>query len=317
MELSQIRSYHKGEAVASYLLIQDIHKRRTKDGKPFIDFTFTDTSGKISGKWWDVEDVSHLEEGIPVGVRATVDEFQGKLQLNIEKLVPIKDDAKGFSWDLLIPQTDKNIDAMWNDILQIVEGVKNPYIRKLLDEMIIKDAERLKIWPASMILHHAVRGGLLEHLHGMLNAAIPAAKHYELDLDVVICGILLHDIGKLDELSGFPGNRYTDEGNFTGHIAIGYYQARKVMEAIKSFPPLLMQKIGHIILSHQGEYEYQSPKKPAFPEALFIHYIDELDARMYMMNHFIEEAESGEWTGNRNYFKVALFREIEYDKQEE
>ncbi|MDZ7797860.1 MAG: HD domain-containing protein [Candidatus Marinimicrobia bacterium] len=312
--LSTIRSFKANEEVRAYLLLREKHLRLTRDGKPYLDVLLSDRSGMIIGKIWehagDIEPM--IEIGSPVGVRAFVEEFRGRKQLNITRIVPVNEEdfsSKGFSWELILPHTGQNPEKMWRFVEKHIKKVENPWIMSLLQLLIVKNRSKIMKHPASLRLHHAVIGGLLEHLVYMLNLGVRAAKQYSMDRDLVIAGILLHDIGKLKELSGYPNNIYTDEGNFLGHVIIGCEMLEKAISGIKGFPEELANKLKHIILSHQGEYEYQSPKKPAFPEALLVHYLDELDARMDMMKNAIsQELDEGDWTSLKNYFHVPLYK---------
>ncbi|MFO7841913.1 MAG: HD domain-containing protein [Fidelibacterota bacterium] len=312
--LSTIRSFKANDEVRAYLLLREKNLRLTREGKPYLDVLLSDRSGMIIGKIWehagDIEPM--IEIGSPVGVRAFVEEFRGRKQLNITRIVPVNEEdfsSKGFSWELILPHTEQNPEKMWRFVEKHLKKVENPWLISLLQLLIVKNRSKIMKHPASLRLHHAVMGGLLEHLVYMLNLGVRAAKQYSMDMDLVIAGILLHDIGKLEELSGYPNNVYTDEGNFLGHVIIGCEMLEKAISGITDFPEELANKLKHIILSHQGQYEYQSPKKPAFPEALLVHYLDELDARMDMMKNAIsQELDEGDWTSLKNYFHIPLYK---------
>ena len=312
--LSTIRNFKKNEEVRAYLLLKEKHLRLTRDGKPYLDVILSDKSGTIIGKIWEHagEIEPMIETGAPVGVRAIVEDFRGNRQLNIKRIVPVNEEdfaSKGFSWELILPQSESNSDKLWKFIEKSIAKVNNPHLLELIQLLIVDNRSKILKHPASLRLHHATMGGFLEHLTYMLNLGIHAAKQYKLDQELVITGILLHDIGKLDELSGYPNNIYTDEGNFLGHVVLGYNMVDKAIATIKGFPEDLSLKIKHILLSHQGQYENQSPKKPAFPEALLIHYLDELDARMDMMKTAINlELDDGDWTSLKNYFRIPLYK---------
>ena len=312
--LSTIRSFKANQEVRAYLLLKEKHLRLTRDGKPYLDVMLADKSGTIIGKIWEHagEIEPMIETGAPVGVRAIVEEYRGKRQLNIKRIVPVNEEdfaSKGFSWELILPQSEKNTEKLWRFVEKSIEKLKNPHLMTLLQLLIIDNQGKILKHPASLRLHHATMGGFLEHMVYMLNLGMHAAKQYKLDQELVITGILLHDIGKLDELSGYPNNIYTDEGNFLGHVVMGYNMVDKAIATIPEFPADLALKLKHILLSHQGKYENQSPKKPVFPEALLIHYLDELDARMDMMKTAIsQELDDGEWTSVKNYFRVPLYK---------
>ncbi len=312
--LSTVRSFKANQEVRAYLLLKEKHLRLTRDGKPYLDVILSDRSGTIIGKIWEHagEIEPMIETGAPVGVRAIVEEYRGNRQLNIKRIVPVNEEdfsSKGFSWELILPKSEKNSEKLWRFIEKTIDKMNNPHILALLQLLIVDNRAKILKHPASLRLHHATMGGFLEHTVYMLNLGIHAAKQYKLDQELVIAGILLHDIGKLDELSGYPNNLYTDEGNFLGHVVMGYNMVDKVIATIPEFPADLALKLKHILLSHQGEYENQSPKKPVFPEALLIHYLDELDARMDMMKTAInQELDDGEWTSVKNYFRVPLYK---------
>jgi len=312
--LSTIRNFKTNEEVRAYLLLKEKHLRLTRDGKPYLDVILSDRSGTIIGKIWEHagEIEPMIETGAPVGVRAIVEDFRGNKQLNIKRIVPVNEEdfaSKGFSWELILPQSESNSDKLWKFIEKSMAKVNDPYLSELLRLLIVDNRSKILKHPASLRLHHATMGGFLEHMTYMLNLGIHAAKQYKLDQELVITGILLHDIGKLDELSGYPNNLYTDEGNFLGHVVMGYNMVDKAIAKIKGFPDDLALKIKHILVSHQGEYENQSPKKPAFPEALLIHYLDEMDARMDMMKTAIsQELDDGDWTSIKNYFRIPLYK---------
>ncbi|MCK4530306.1 MAG: HD domain-containing protein, partial [Candidatus Marinimicrobia bacterium] len=298
----------------AYLLLKEKHLKLTRDGKPYLDVILSDRSGTIIGKIWEhageIEPI--IETGSPVGVRAIVEEYRGNRQLNIKRIVPVNEEdfaSKGFSWELILPKSEKNSEKLWRFVEKTIDKVNNPHILAILQLLIIDNRGKILKHPASLRLHHATMGGFLEHMVYMLNLGIHAAKQYKLDQELVIAGILLHDIGKLDELSGYPNNLYTDEGNFLGHVVMGYNMVDKAISGLHDFPDELALKLKHILLSHQGAYENQSPKKPVFPEALLIHYLDELDARMDMMKTAInQELDDGEWTSVKNYFRVPLYK---------
>ena len=158
-------------------------------------------------------------------------------------------------------------------------------------------------------MHHNYRSGLLEHTLSMIKIGESLAVHYNVDKDLLMTGIFLHDIGKVKEITSEFEATYSDEGNLIGHIVLGRDIAVKAAEKIKDFPPELLQKVEHLILSHQGLYEWQSPKKPKFKEALLLHLIDNLDAKMNLMEKTIEEdVEEGKWTSRRNYFRIPLLK---------
>lgn len=320
--LSTIRSFKVNDEIRAYLLLKEKHLRLTREGKPYLDVLLSDRSGSITGKIWEHagEIEPMIETGSPVGVRAIVEDFRGRLQLNITRIVPVNEEdfaSKGFSWELILPHTEKNPDKMWKFVEKTINKINNQWLISLLQVLIVENQSKIMKHPASFRLHHATSGGFLEHLVYMLNLGQHAAKQYKLDTDLVVAGILLHDIGKLNELSGYPDNNYTDEGQFLGHTALGYSMVEKAIAGIPDFPEELHLKIQHIMLSHHGLYEYQALKKPAFPEALLIHYLDEMDVRIDMMKNAInQELDDADWTSMNNYFRIPLYKK-QTEKHEE
>ncbi len=314
--LKQISNFKANETVAAVLIIREMSVRLTRDGKPYLDVVLGDMSGVINGKVWDrgKEIAENLKVGMPVGVRALCEEYQGSAQLIISSLKPLNAhdlEQLNISWENLYPVTPKDRSIMWDSIRTAIDGLTDEWLKKLVKQIFADNEKKIKSHPASLKLHHAYVGGFLEHTYNMLVLAESAAQLYHVDRDLLISGILLHDIGKLEELNGYPDNFYTDKGNLLGHTVQGFSLVRDTIRKIPGFPDILAGKIEHIILSHQGEYEYQAPKKPAFIEALLVHYIDETDARMNMMKQIVnDDISEGIWTSNRNYFKIPLLKEI-------
>lgn len=322
-KLRTIKEYENQDEVWSYLLLKSKNLRLTRGNKLYLDIFLSDATGMISGKIWDnakkIND--KIDVGMAVGIKAIVEEYNEKNQLNIEKIVGIKESEfadKGFSWKLLLPTTEKNVDQLWQNIQKAIENISNPFLKELVKKIYYQNKDDILKFPASMKLHHAFVGGFIEHIESVLRMGLIAIKNYKVDKDLIVTGILLHDIGKLKELSGFPNNIYTDEGNFLGHIVIGYSMIQNMIKKIDDFPEELAFKIEHIILSHQGKYEYQSPKKPAFPEAIIVHYLDELDARMNMYNQAVEnDIGDNNWTSLSNYFRVPLYKKNHKENEKE
>jgi len=313
--LKKISEFKANETVASVLIIREMSVRLTRDGKPYLDLVLGDMSGLINGKVWDrgKETAENLKIGMPVGIRGLCEEYQGNAQLIISSLKPLSaEDLEqlNMSWENLYPVTQKDRSFMWETILKTIKSMNDPWLKELVSLIYSKNENQIKRHPASLKLHHAFIGGFLEHTYNMMVLAEAVAPLYEADRDLLISGVLLHDIGKLEELNGYPDNFYTDEGNLIGHTVQGFSLVRDTIRSISGFPESIAGKIEHIILSHQGEYEYQAPKKPAFAEALLVHYIDETDARMNMMKQILkDDLSEGTWTSNRNYFRIPLLKE--------
>lgn len=315
MERKFICDFQENMTVSAFFVVFSKDIRKTKTDKEYLDLTLMDKSGVINAKIWDNIDSASpkFEKGDPVAVKAFVSSFNNELQLKIEsirRVIPEQDRDFGFNLDDLIPSTKKDVQVMWTDIQQGINSIKNKYIQQLVRLIYSENEETIKTHPASMILHHAFRGGLLEHIHSMLNIAKGICQNYsDLDCDLIISGVLLHDIGKLKELQPGLATSYTDSGNFVGHIIIGRDIILEAISKIDGFPELLKLKMEHIILSHQGKLEWQSPKEPMFPEALLVYFIDEIDTRINQMKREIEsDVTDGNWTNKNNYFHRPLFK---------
>ncbi len=310
-----IKDLKSGDTVAGYFGILQKAQKITRQDKPYLDLILVDKSGRISAKMWDnVEQVTDdIVEGRAVAVKGRVDTYNEQLQLVVKDIRLVdeeRDKAFGFSFDDIIQTTQKDIAAMWRNIRQAIDSIQNSYLKQVVDNIFTKYAAKIKIFPASMILHHSYRGGLLEHLQAMVTHGETLCKIYtQADRDLVITGVLLHDIGKLNELEPGITTNYTDAGNFIGHLVLGRDIFLHAAAEIEDFPEELKYKIEHIILSHQGRMEWASPKEPQFLEALLVYYIDEMDTRINQLQRAIESDESeGNWTTKKNYFKRPLYK---------
>ncbi len=315
MERKFIRDFQENETISSFFVVFSKDLRKTKADKEYLDLTLMDRSGTVNAKIWDNVEIfaPRFEKGDAVAVKASVTSFNNDLQLKIDdirRVIPEQDRAYGFDLTNLIPTTDKDIEQMWREVLESIETLENPYLKRLTQAIYREHEEALKLHPASMILHHAFRGGLLEHTHSMLKMAEGICGNYsDLDRDLVISGVLLHDIGKLQELEPGLSTSYTDCGNFIGHVVLGRDMLREAIAKIENFPEILQLKMEHIILAHQGKLEWQSPREPLFPEALLVYYIDEIDTRINQMKREIEtDTTEGNWTNKNNYFHRALYK---------
>ena len=314
MKLSNIKSFKKDTQIQGFFMVREKHRRVTRTERPYLQLVLQDRTGSIEAKIW--EDVPAFEktfvQGDAVVVKGRVTTFRDKLQLEVEDIgiaTPEKHAAYGFDPLDLLPATLKDIDEMWSEITAQIRGMRNKYLRQLVGRLYRANAAVIKTHPASMTLHHAIYGGFLEHVHSMAHLAPILANHYNLDDDLLLAGVLLHDIGKVRELQPVTQPGYTNEGQLIGHIVIGYEMVKDTIAEIKGFPDELAMKIEHMVLAHQGKYEWQSPKRPKFAEALLLHHLDELDARMHMIQEVLDkDPESGSWTNRYNYFHLAMLK---------
>src|SRR5579859_2158112 len=266
-----------------YLVLSKQH-RTTRNAKPYISLILGDNSGQIEARIWDPLDTRIAPEfakGDVVKVRGCSSKFEGVLQLKIDllrKLAPSEFDRAD-----LLPATTYNIDSLWEQLEHSVASFTDPHLQRLVVTILAVPSVREAFIeaPAAKQLHHAFLGGLLEHVVSLLGLAEKVVPHYPILMrDLVLTGIILHDIGKIHELAWSTGFEYTLEGQLLGHIQIGSAMIEKTIDSLPDFPPRLKTLVLHMILSHHGKLEFGSPKLPMIPEALMLNFLDDMDAKM-------------------------------------
>ncbi len=288
------------QAVTTYLLVQSKEVRFKRSGEPYLSLRLSDRSGRLEAKMWDgvAEVASSFERDDVVKVQGTVQLYRDRLQMTVQKLRPAQEDEIEIT-DYL-PRTERDVDEMFGVVRETVERMQNPHLRQLLESFLDDEtiASRFKTAPAAKTLHHAFLGGLLEHVVSLLNLARLTAGNYAfVDLELLQTGVILHDMGKIEELSYERAFGYTNEGQLLGHIIIVLRMLDQKVRQIPDFPPRWKMLVEHMILSHHGKYEFGSPKLPMFPEALMLNYLDDLDSKMESMRASLAESQtSGEWT---------------------
>jgi len=237
-----------------------------------------------------------------------VENYRNKLQLAIEKIRRAEESEVEVAD--FFAHTKESVEQLYATLVEIAAAMHNPWLRRLVESVVL-DAEmvpRLKRAPAAKVMHHAFFGGLLEHVISLCGLCRVVLSHYpEADPDLLIAGAILHDIGKLEELSYERSIGYTDEGQLLGHIMIEYEFVSKRIDAIEGFPAALKTLVQHMLIAHHGKYEFGSPKLPMFREALMLHYLDDLDSKMGAVRAALE-SDKGE--GNWTAFSGALERRI-------
>lgn len=303
--------------VTSFFLVCEKELRSTREGKPFLRLELSDRSGTIEARLWDnVETLAHVfDRDDIVKVQARVDNYKNKLQLVVEKLrraEPAEVDLADY-----FPHTVEDIEQLYGRLRKHVAAIKNPWLSRLVSGVVEDPAisPRLKRAPAAKMMHHAFLGGLLEHIVSLCDLGRLAAQHYpELDVDLLLTGAILHDIGKLDELCYERAIHYTDDGQLLGHIVLGLEQVTERMNGIEGFPSDCKTLVKHLLISHHGQYEFGSPKLPMFREALVLHYLDDLDSKMAAARAVLGAAGGEEgWTSfssalNRRLLRLDQFR---------
>lgn len=312
--IMQISNFKEGKNIRGFFLCVEKHIRQARTGDLYLDLILRDKTGQINAKLWN--NVADFQDKFAAGdavvVAAQVEVYLDKLQLNIKKInsATVQSYGKyGYDPGLIVPSAKADPNEMWKEIVAYIKMIKNKYLKTLVSSIYKKYKKSLLTHPASVVMHYNYRSGLLEHTLSMVKIGKNLADHYAIDRDLLLTGIFLHDIGKVKEITSELEAAYSDEGNLIGHIVLGRDIVIEASKKIKGFPTDLLKKIEHMILSHQGQYDWQSPKKPKFKEALLLHMIDNLDAKMNLIEKAIEEdVEEGDWTSRRNYFRVPLLK---------
>lgn len=273
-----------GQAVASPFLVCEKEIRTSaRSGASWLQLELGDRTGCISAKMWEnfLPLAETFDAGDVVQIRGRVKLYNNRLEVTLEQIIPVPENA----YDLIdfLPHTKYDVDVMYGRLLAAAEAMSNPWLRQLVLN-VIEDttiAPKLKRAPAAMTMHHAFLGGLLEHIVSLVGLASAMSTHYpELDADVLLTGVVLHDIGKVDELRYAREIDYTTEGRLLGHIMLGVGMVRDRIKAIPGFPAALAVMVEHLILSHHGSLEFGSPSVPQTREAVALHFIDDLDSKM-------------------------------------
>jgi 3'-5' exoribonuclease len=309
-----------GQTVSSLFLVREKEIRTSaRTGTSWLQLELADRSGTISAKMWD--NYAALAEAFErddiIQIRGRVKLYNGRKELTLEQIIP----AAERDYDLgdFLPHTKYDVERLYADLRSAVAGMKNPWLKQLLASVVDDPAIApwLKRAPAAMTMHHAYLGGLIEHIASLIGLAGVVAAHYpEIDRDLLLTGVVLHDIGKLDELQYARGISYSDEGRLLGHIMIGVALVQEKCRAIPGFPAPLAVLVEHLILSHHGSHEFGSPSLPQFPEAVVLHFIDDLDSKMAAMCASLEAAAAGPgvdlWSERNPSLRRALLLKDKY-----
>lgn len=278
----------------------------TKNGKPYDNVILQDKTGTIDAKIWDPNNAGIEEFDVLnyIEVHGDVISFQGALQVNVKRVRCCKEGE--YDPAQYLPVSSKNIDAMMKELLEYIESIQNTYLKELLKEFFVKDEQFVKAFrnsSAAKTIHHSFMGGLLEHTLSVTKLCDYYCGQYPLlKRDLLISAAICHDIGKTRELSLFPENDYTDDGQFLGHIVIGTEMVGEKIRKISGFPKILENELKHCILAHHGEYEFGSPKKPAIMEALALNFADNTDAKLQTFTELMNNATDTGWLGFNRLF---------------
>lgn len=297
-----IETLREGERINDVYLCKYKQSAVTKNGKPYENVILQDKTGTIDAKIWEpnsmgIDDFDMMDY---VAVVGDVSNFQGALQVSIKRVRKVREGE--YDPANYLPVSEYDIEDMYKQLLTFVNGIKNPYLSKVAKHFFVDDVEfvkQFKFSSAAKSVHHGFVGGLLEHTLSVLKLCQFYVKQYPiLNEDLLYTAALCHDIGKIYELSAFPLNDYTDDGQLLGHIVMGCEMVGEQIRAIDGFPKKLGNELKHCILAHHGELEFGSPKKPALVEAVALNFADNTDAKMETMKEIFKAAgEQNDWLG--------------------
>jgi 3'-5' exoribonuclease len=294
-------SQQENKIVTSSFVVASKQVKAKKNGEPYLALILADRTGQIEAKMWDNVDefILAFEQDDFLKIKGLINKYKNRFQLTIHKLRRMEEGEIDFA-DYL-PKTTKDIGELWQTLAEFVATFQNPHLKALV-ELFMADAEiaeRYRNAPAAKTLHHAYIGGLLDHVVSLFRSCDLICRNYpQVNRDLLLTGAFLHDIGKLQELTYNRAFSYTTRGQLLGHMIIELEMLQAKLAKLPGFPAELKTLLEHMIISHHGQYEFGSPKLPMFPEALMLHYLDDLDSKMEAMRaHFEREAElEGPWT---------------------
>jgi 3'-5' exoribonuclease len=322
MKSPYVSELQPNQIVTATFLVQYKDIRQKKTGEPYLSLVLGDRTGEIDAKMWDnvSEVMDTFERDDFLKIRGLLQVHQNRLQLTIHKLQ--KQIGTDVDFTDYFPASLRHPDEMFADLMGVIAAVGNPYLRGLLTAM-MEDPEisRLyKIAPAAKSIHHAYIGGLIEHVLSLCSLAKLTAAHYpHVDCDLLMTGVVLHDVGKIYELTYDRSFGYSTEGQLLGHIIIALRMLDDKVRMVPGFPPKLRTLVEHLIISHHGELEYGSPKVPLFPEALLLHHLDNLDSKMESMRAFLQKDRhvEGCWTGYNASLERSVLKKQKFLDEEE
>lgn len=310
--MKYINELREGENIIEHYLCKSRQTMKSRNGKNYLSLKLQDKTGMVDAKVWDLNnDIQSFQENDFIKVDAFVTTFNNELQLNVKRIRRSREgeyDPADF-----VPSTDKNIDEMYDQLMGYIKTMKNPYLKKLLEEIFLRHpviSKEFKYHSAAKAMHHSFRGGLVEHTLSVTQLCDFLAPRYNyVNRDILVASAMLHDVGKVLELSDFPTNDYTDDGQLLGHLILGSELIRVAAAKIDGFPKRLESLMKHCMLSHHGEYEYGSPKLPSTPEAFLLHCADNLDAKTKMIEEALAaDSTQGHWAGYNRMLQRNLSR---------
>ena len=315
-----VKDITENDTIGSQYLAKEKRLGKTRNGKPFMSLTLADKTGEVEAKIWeDAERLfSMFHQGDVIEVKGNAESFRGRVQITVSELTPLKGEM---DLSIFLESAPGNTAQMMKTLMDILSGIKNIHLKALIDLFLAdkKFMSQFKKAPAAKNFHHSYTGGLLEHTLSVCQMALKVAEHYpRLDREMLLAGAFLHDIGKTEELNLHLQIDYTDEGRLLGHVVLGVVMVDQKLRELKHFPQELAARLKHLILSHHGQYEFGSPKRPKFLEAFALNMIDDLDAKIIGLASFMErDNREGSWTDfNRLFDRYFLKGQILANEQE-
>jgi len=310
---SYIEDLAEGNSFDDLLMIKSSRLGETRAGKPYLSLMLCDRSGEISGPVWDnaVALQTVCTAGAVVRVQGQVQTYRERLQLKIERVSAVAEDS--YKAEDFVSASSRSAETMLDELSTLINGISNPFLKKLLSRVFFKSDSGASFQqsPAAKGIHHAYMGGLLEHSLSMAHVSVLLAKHYAgIDADLLVAGALLHDIGKTEELQSETGViDYTDAGRLKGHLIMGCELIVKEAGTIEDFPEELLTQLQHLILSHHGRKEFGSPVVPMTAEALLLSFIDDMDAKMNLVEQLSRKVKAGsmQWSDYQRSLERYLF----------
>lgn len=302
-----IKELTEGNNIQGVYLCKSKLSTETKNGKPYDSLILQDKTGTLDTKVWEPYSpgIGEYAAGDYIEVVGEVITFNGGKQAKLTRIRKCQEDE--YDPADYLPCTDKNIGEMYEQVLSYINSMQNEYLKKLLQSFFVEDEKFIKAFKnssAAKMVHHGFIGGLLEHTLSVTNLCNYFAGAYPLiKRDLLLTAALCHDIGKIREISAFPQNDYTDEGQLLGHIVVGVEMVSEKIRLIEGFPEKLANELKHCIISHHGELEYGSPKKPALIEAVALNFADNTDAKLETITEVLKNAETTDWLGYNKFLE--------------
>lgn len=307
-----IKSLKPGDELDEIYVVRTRELRKRRGGGNYLAVTLGDSTGEVSSLAWERAEVlaKVCEPGAVVRIGGHVQQYQGRTQVVFRQAESV--DGADVDPSVFVRSSSVDADVLWHSMQEFIAALENADLRQLLFR-IFSDPEiesSFRIAPAAKTMHHAFRSGLLEHTVSAAGAGLALARHYRLNQDLVVAGILLHDLGKIWELEADNSIEYTDDGRLIGHLALETLYVDRVIGELENFPDEMRRQLLHILLSHHGEYAYGSPRRPKTPEAMLVHMVDNLDARLAGMFEAIEQDGDSDqaWSGFSRMLERNVYR---------